>query len=93
MSTDFIIFALPLPVLPTLRMPRRQKWMLAMVFSLGFLSVKPLVSLGKYLLLIQDMAQRLHSVHCPTNETASNGKSPISRLFLRQRRSCLLDLD
>lgn len=39
MSTDFIIFALPLPVLPTLRMPRRQKWMLAMVFSLGFLLV------------------------------------------------------
>lgn len=37
MSTDFLIFALPLPVLPTLRMPRRQKWMLTLVFSLGFL--------------------------------------------------------
>ncbi|KAJ0115434.1 hypothetical protein J7T55_012714 [Diaporthe amygdali] len=36
MSTDFIIFALPLPVLPTLRMPRRQKWMLFLIFSLGF---------------------------------------------------------
>lgn len=57
MSTDFIIFALPLPVLPTLRMPRRQKWMLAMVFSLGFLSVERFISPGKDHLLIQDTTQ------------------------------------
>ncbi|POS77163.1 hypothetical protein DHEL01_v204455 [Diaporthe helianthi] len=51
MSTDFIIFALPLPVLPTLRMPRRQKWMLAMVFSLGFFVC--IVSIVRLMKLLQ----------------------------------------
>lgn len=35
--TDFIIFSLPLPVIKSLQLPRRQKVMLMGVFCLGFL--------------------------------------------------------
>lgn len=35
--TDFIIFSLPLPVIKSLQLPKRQKIMLMGVFCLGFL--------------------------------------------------------
>lgn len=35
--TDFIIFSLPLPVIRSLQLPKRQKIMLMGVFCLGFL--------------------------------------------------------
>lgn len=36
-ATDFLIFLLPMPVITTLRLPRRQKYILVGVFTLGFL--------------------------------------------------------
>lgn len=35
--TDFIIFSMPLPVIKSLQLPRKQKLMLTVVFCLGFL--------------------------------------------------------
>ncbi len=37
MITDFLIFLLPLPVVWTLNVPRRQKYALFAIFGLGFL--------------------------------------------------------
>lgn len=36
--TDFIIFSMPLPVIKSLQLPRKQKLMLTFVFCLGFLT-------------------------------------------------------
>lgn len=36
-TTDFIVFALPIPLINSLQLPRRQKILLIMVFGLGFL--------------------------------------------------------
>jgi hypothetical protein len=35
--TDFIIFSMPLPVIKSLQLPKKQKLMLTFVFCLGFL--------------------------------------------------------
>ena len=37
MITDFLIFILPIPVVYSLQLPRRQKYILLCVFGLGFL--------------------------------------------------------
>lgn len=36
-TTDFIVFLLPIPLISTLQLPIRQKVLLYMVFGLGFL--------------------------------------------------------
>lgn len=36
-TTDFIVFALPIPLINSLQLPSRQKILLIMVFGLGFL--------------------------------------------------------
>lgn len=37
--TDFIIFGLPLPILSQLQLPRKQKWLLILLFCIGFMYV------------------------------------------------------
>ncbi len=37
MTTDFLIFLLPMPVVWTLSLPRRQKYALVAIFGMGFL--------------------------------------------------------
>jgi hypothetical protein len=41
MVTDFLIFLLPLPVISTLNVSRRQRYALWLIFGLGFLCVNP----------------------------------------------------
>lgn len=36
-STDFIVFLIPIPLINSLQLPRRQKILLSLVFCLGFL--------------------------------------------------------
>lgn len=36
-TTDFIVFAMPIPLINSLQLPQRQKILLIMVFGLGFL--------------------------------------------------------
>lgn len=36
-STDFIVFLIPIPLINSLQLPRRQKVLLSLVFCLGFL--------------------------------------------------------
>lgn len=44
--SDLIVLLLPLPVIKSLRLPRAQKFILAGIFSLGFLCVPPPPSLS-----------------------------------------------
>jgi hypothetical protein len=41
--TDFLIFLLPMPVVWSIRLPRRQKYILSAVFGFGFMSAPPAI--------------------------------------------------
>jgi hypothetical protein len=76
--TDFILFGLPLPILSQLQLPRRQKWLLIMLFGIGLMYVFPFRTNSYRWLLTSN--QRLHDKHWPTQKPIL--PSHIHRLHL-----------
>ncbi len=56
--TDFILFGLPLPILSRLQLPRKQKWLLILLFGIGLMYV-PLCHFSNPLLQVLTSKQWL----------------------------------
>ena len=89
--TDFLIFLLPMPVVWSIRLPRRQKYILSAVFGFGFMCAPPtpILNYPYYMhpLTPPPKPQSLLHLHPPPPAALPRPVRP--RLHLRRRRALL----